>query len=162
MKAAIKLFTPAALAMLLVMPINQASATDANSSAKLRLKTSVTEVNGVREIETGNFEKGIRKSVASLNKSKAPAIRKPLLDNLCVAHISMNDMQQAQRYCDAAVNTSKPSAISYNNRAVMHFVAGNIQASLEDIDAANDLGNFKSLVRHNGVIINQHSMLSKN
>lgn len=161
MKTAIKLLSPAALAMLLLMPINQASATDASPSAKLRLKTSVTEVNGVREIETGNFEKGIRKSIASLNKLIAPSKRKPLLDNLCVAYTSLNDMQQAQYYCDAAVNTSKPSAISYNNRAVMHFVAGNIEASVEDIDAANDLGNFKSLVRHNEVIITQQSLLSK-
>lgn len=162
MNTAIKLLSPAALAMLLVMPITQASATDLTTSAQLRLKTSVTEVNGVREIETGNYEKGIRKSIASLKKSKAPALRKPLLDNLCVAHIAMNELQQAQQYCDMAVITGKPSALSYNNRAVMNYVAGNTQASVEDIDAASDLGNYKSMIKHNSLIINQQSMLTQN
>jgi tetratricopeptide (TPR) repeat protein len=162
MKTAIKLLSPAALAMLLVVPINQVSATELASSTKLRLKTSVTEVNGVREIENGNFEKGIRKSLASLNKSSATPLRKSLLDNLCVAHIALNDLQQAEQYCNSAVSLGKPSAISYNNRAVMYFVLGDMQASLEDIDAANELASFKTIVKHNGAIINQQKFLTNN
>lgn len=162
MKTATKLFTPAALAMFLVMPINQVSATELTTTDKLRLKTSVAEVNGVREIETGNFEKGIRKSIASLNKSTAPALRKPLLDNLCVAHIALNELEQAQQYCDLAVNTGRQSAISYNNRAVLNFVAGNKQASIDDISEATELKSFKSITQHNDAIINQQNMLTKN
>lgn len=150
------------IAILLAAPISQASAYEMTTSAHLRLKTSVTEVNGVREIESGNFEKGIRKSIASLSKSSASTLRKPLLDNLCVAHIAINDLNKAQQYCDSAVNTGKPSAISYNNRAVLHYVVGNMQASAEDINVAEELANIKNITKHNGAIINQRSMISKN
>jgi hypothetical protein len=74
----------------------------------------------------------------------------------------MNDLQQAQQYCDMAVTTGKPSALSFNNRAVMHFVAGNMQASADDIESANQLRHFKNMVKHNSAIINQQSMLTKN
>lgn len=162
MKTAIKSFSPAVLAMLMIMPVSQASATDATSGSRLMVKTSVAEVIGVREIEAGYFEQGIRKSKAALAKTSIPTLRKPLLDNLCVAHLAIKDMEQANQYCQAAINTDKASAISYNNRAVMHYVLGNIEASLEDLDAASSFGRFQNLVVRNLRIVNPQNMLSKN
>jgi tetratricopeptide (TPR) repeat protein len=137
MKTAIKSFSPAVLAMLMIIPVSHASATDASEGLRLMVKTSVAEVIGVREIESGKFEQGIRKSKAGLAKTSTASLRKPLLDNLCVAHLAIKDMEQANQYCNAAVNTGNASAISYNNRAVMHYVLGNLEASLEDLDEAS-------------------------
>jgi len=162
MKTAIKSFTPAVLAMLLIMPVSQASATDATAGSRLMVKTSVAEVIGVREIESGEFEQGIRKSKAGLAKTSIASLRKPLLDNLCVAHLAIKDMDQANQYCQAAINTGKTSAISYNNRAVMHYVLGNIEASLEDLDAASSFGRLENMVGRNQRIVNQQNILSNN
>jgi hypothetical protein len=162
MKIAIKSFSPAVLAMLMIMPVSQASATDATAGSRLMVKTSVAEVIGVREIESGDFEQGIRKSKAGLAKTSMATLRKPLLDNLCVAHLAINDMVQANQYCQAAINTGETSAISYNNRAVMHYVLGNIEASLEDLDAASTFGNFQKIVARNLTIVDQQNLLSKN
>jgi hypothetical protein len=71
-------------------------------------------------------------------------------------------MAQANQYCHAAVNTGKASAISYNNRAMMHYVLGNIEASLEDLDEASRFDSFQNMVGNNLRIVNQHNMLSKN
>ncbi|MFT5609025.1 MAG: tetratricopeptide (TPR) repeat protein [Parvicella sp.] len=162
MKTAIKSFSAAVLAMLMIMPISQASTTDLTAGSQLMVKTSVAEVIGVREIESGKFEQGIRKSKAGLAKTSTASLRKPLLDNLCVAYLAIQDMEQANQYCQAAISKGKASAISYNNRAVMHYVLGNIQASLEDLDAASELGDFQDMVRSNLRIVNQQNMLSKN
>jgi hypothetical protein len=162
MKIAIKTFSPALLAILMTVPASQALATDVSASLPLKVKTSVAEVIGVREIESGNFEHGIRKSKAGLAKTSTSSLRKPLLDNLCVAHLAIQDMEQANQYCNAAVNTGKASSISYNNRAVMHYVLGNVEASLEDLDAASQFGNYQSMVEGNLRIVNKHNILSKN
>ena len=161
MKTAIKLFSPAVLAMLITMPISQVSATGFTAGSQLIVKTSVAEVIGVREIESGKLEQGIRKSKAALAKTSTLSLRKPLLDNLCVAHLAVNDMEQANQYCQAAVNTGKASAISYNNRAVMHYILGNVRASLEDLDAASSQGRFQNMVAANLKIVKQQNILNK-
>jgi hypothetical protein len=80
---------------------------------------------------------------------------------LCVAHLAINDMEQANQYCQAAVNTGRASAISYNNRAVMHYVLGNFKASLEDLNAASSQGRFQYLVAANLKIVKQQNELGK-
>ena len=162
MKTAIKSYTPAILAMLMIIPASQASATDASVGSRLMVKTSIAEVIGVREIESGKFEQGIRKSKAVLAKTSVAFLRKPLLDNLCVAHLAIKDMEQANEYCHAAVNTGKVSAISYNNRAVMHYVLDNIEASLQDLDEASRFNRFQNMTTNNMKIVNQQNILSKN
>lgn len=162
MKTAVKLFSPAVIGMLMIIPISQASATDTTAGSRLMVKTSLAEVIGVREIESGNFEQGIRKSKAGLTKTSTSSLRKPLLDNLCVAHLAINDMQQAKQYCNAAVNTGNASAISYNNRAVMHYVLGNLEASLEDLDTASHFASFQDMISGNLKIVAQQTILSKN
>lgn len=162
MKTAIKSYTPAILAMLMIIPASQASATDASVGSRLMVKTSIAEVIGVREIESGKFEQGIRKSKAVLAKTSVAFLRKPLLDNLCVAHLAIKDMEQANEYCHAAVNTGKVSAISYNNRAVMHYVLDNIEASLQDLDEASRFNRFQNMITNNMRIVNQQNILSKN
>ena len=162
MKTAIKSFSPAVLAVLMIMPVSQASATDTTAGSRLMVKTSVAEVIGVREIESGKFEQGIRKSKAGLAKTSTASLRKPLLDNLCVAHLAIKNMEQANQYCQAAVNTGKASVVSYNNRAVMFYVLGNIEASLEDLDVASHFRQFQKMVAGNLKIVNQHNILSNN
>lgn len=160
MKTAIKTFSPVVLAMLIIMPASQALASNTTAGSQLMVKTSVAEVIGVREIESGNLEQGIRKSKAALAKSSTVSLRKPLLDNLCVANLAISNIEQANQFCNAAVNTGKTSVISYNNRAVMHYVMGNLEASLEDLDEASSHGRFQNMVAGNLKIVNQQNMLS--
>jgi hypothetical protein len=160
MKTVIKSFSPAVLAILMTVPASQALAADTTVGSQLMVKTSVAEVIGVREIESGNLKQGIRKSEAALAKSSSMFLRKPLLDNLCVANLAISNMEQANQYCNAAVNTGKASVISYNNRAVMHYVLGNVTASLEDLDEASNHGRFQNMVADNFKIVNQQNILS--
>lgn len=162
MKTVTKSLSPAVLAMLMIMPLSQASANDVAAGSKLMIKTSVAEVIGVREIESGEFAQGIRKSKAALAKTSIASLRKPFLDNLCVAYLATDNMQLANEYCNAAVNTGKASVISYNNRAMMHYVSSNLEESLEDLDAAGRFSNFQKMVGSNLMIVNQQNMLSKN
>lgn len=159
MKTTIKSFSPVILAALAtIMPASQVSATNTTLVSQLMVKTSVVDVLGVREIESGSFEKGIRRSKAGLAKTSAGSLRKPLLDNLCVAHLAIKDMEQASQYCHAAINAGKTSAISFNNRAVMHYVLGDVEASLDDLDAASKFGSFQNMVGRNLRIVSQQKL----
>ncbi len=162
MKISIKTFTPAILAVLISAPFSQASAVVDTKLSTLAVKTSIVEVNGVRDIEAGNYQRGIRKSEAALAKATIASLRKPLLDNLCVANIALKNMEQAKSYCNEAVNTGQASAISYNNRAVLHYMNGDYQASAEDLEVANELGAFSNLVKDNMYLVSKQNMLTQN
>lgn len=162
MKISTKSFTPTILALLISAPFGQASAVVDTDLSTLAVKTSIAEVNGVRDIEAGNYQRGIRKSEAALAKASIASLRKPLLDNLCVANIALKNMTQAEHYCDQAVNTGQPSAISYNNRAVFHYMNEDYQASTQDLEVAKELGAFSSLVKTNMYVVSKQNMFTQN
>jgi len=162
MKKLVKSVVPAAFVLLIAAPFSQSFAKIDNTVSKLSVKTSVQDVNGVREIEAGNYAAGIRKSEAALAKVTVNHLRKPLLDNLCVAHLALENKEKASLYCNKAVDTGQPSAISFNNRAVMHYMNGDIEASLVDLEQAQALGSFSKLVKANINLLEKYNMLSSN
>ncbi len=158
-----KSLTPATLLLVSFAPLSNASTGSESIVAKnLSVKTSIKEVNGVREIENGNFAKGIRKSEAALNRASTSTLRKPLLDNLCAANLAIGDLSSAEKYCNEAVKTGPESAISYNNRAVFFYAKGDLKSSFEDLELAEKLGSIRVTVSNNLRLISESNLLSKN
>ena len=60
---------------------------------------------GVRDIENGDYQKGIERLKARLGDSgqQAHSIRAPLLVDLCVGYTMARQFEEARRYCDEAV-----------------------------------------------------------
>lgn len=128
----------------------------------LKLKTSAQDVNGVREIESGNYEKGIRKTLAALNLSSVSSLRAPLLNNLCVAHIASGNMTIARQSCDDAVRAAQSSAIAYNNRAVLNCLTSQPQACKADLEKAKQLNTRNPLIKHNIEAASRQDLLASN
>ena len=128
----------------------------------LKLKTSVQDVNGVREIESGDYEKGIRKTLAALNLSSVTSLRAPLLNNLCVAHIASGNMTTAKQSCDDAVSAAHGSAIAYNNRAVLNCLTSQPQACKADLERAKQLNARNPLIEHNLEAASEQNLLARN
>lgn len=160
MKLSIKSIFPVIATLMVATPLSQSLATENSVTNKIAVKTSVVEVNGVREIEAGNYQRGIRISEAALAKASVAPLRKHLLDNLCVATLAVGNMQHAHRYCNEAVNTGHPTSISHNNRAAMHYMSGNFAASLDDLEIAGVLGSFAKMVEKNTALVSKKTMLS--
>ncbi len=128
----------------------------------LKLKTSVQDVNGVREIESGDYANGIRKTLAALNLSSVTSLRAPLLNNLCVAHIASGNMSTAKQSCNDAVNSAQGSAIAYNNRAVLNCLTSQPQACKADLEKAKQLNARNPLIKHNIEAASQQDLLASN
>lgn len=128
----------------------------------MKLKTSVEEVNGVREIESGNYEKGIRKTIAALNLSSASPIRASLLNNLCVAYIASGDVATAKQSCDDAVTAAQGNAIAYNNRAVLNCLTSQPQACKADLEKAQQLNASNRVIKHNVAAASKQDLLASN
>lgn len=148
------------IAAALTLPTGLVSA-NVNTSS-LQLKTSIQEVNGVREIEAGDYTRGIAKTKANLSKVTVTSLRAPLLNNLCVAYIAQQDFQNAKQACDESVATGQNSDIALNNRAVFHYATGNVQASLDDLLAIKRSRQHKGLIASNLDIVRQNVLISQN
>lgn len=147
------------LASIVLIPVNAFASSDLSS---LQLKTSIQEVNGVREIEAGDYQTGIRKTEAYLNKLKVMSVRAPYLNNLCVAYIAQEDFDKAPGVCDESVKANRESAIALNNRAVLHYLKGNVVASRADMTKAVETANQNRVIKHNQQIIGTNDLMAKN
>ena len=112
----------------------------AYAAQNLQLKTSNREVYGTREVESGDYAAGIEKLEVALARTVTRHNRAPILNNLCVAYVATRDMESAGTYCQLAVENGRNLDLAYNNRGVMNYVAGNIEASMQDFDLAVKLG----------------------
>lgn len=140
----------------IILPVS-AHAADAPA---LKLKTSAEEVNGVREIEAGDYVAGIRKTLAALHMSSAPSRRAPLLNNLCVAHIATGNLTTARQSCNDAVASAATSAMAYNNRAVYYCMTGDADACRADLEKAQQLSHHR-LIRQNLDVLANSDLLVK-
>jgi Flp pilus assembly protein TadD len=127
--------TTTALLIALAFPVSTAIA-----ASGLQLKTDDREVYGTREIEAGEYAAGIAKLEIALQRA-GPRMRKsPILNNLCVAYVATGELEKADIYCQMAVDTGYNQRLAYNNRGVMNYAAGDIEASIRDFDLSVKLG----------------------
>lgn len=155
-----KLVQGAFVATLLTLPSALAAASD--HLAAMQLKTSVEDVNGVRDIEAGDYQTGIRKTQAALNLLSVSSQRAPLLTNLCVAHIAEQSFADAKVACDASVEARPGDAIALNNRAVLHYLTGDFKASRDDLESAAEGIRYQNVIASNMQVLDQKDLVAKN
>ncbi|WP_439100381.1 tetratricopeptide repeat protein [Congregibacter sp.] len=121
----------------------------ASASTAMELKTSRVEVPGTREVESGEYRKGITMLETALERAKLTADKAPVLVNLCVAHAAMGELERAAGYCEAAVDNGVDKAIAFNNRAVVKQLQGDLEASIEDLEKASLVSPGNRVVQRN-------------
>ena len=132
------------------------------ATESFQLKTSIKDVNGVREIEQGNYAEGIARTKAALARTTVSVSRLPLVNNLCVAYVAVGDLQNAKPYCDEAVAINANDVYALNNRAVMNCLADNTPACIADLTLANDRKTKQRIVAQNLELAKSRDLLSKN
>jgi len=103
------------------------------------LRTTADEVPGTREIESGDIEKAIRISKVQLSHASS-AHKVAVLTNLCIGYILNKSFDQAQQYCDQAVERPNEKTVSHNNRGVLNALQGDFSAAMQDFDSAAKAG----------------------
>ncbi|WP_019676925.1 hypothetical protein [Arsukibacterium perlucidum] len=118
----------------------------------------IEDTPGVTTIQAGQLQQGISEVT---NYRGAEADSFSLQMSLCVAYSRLGQLDQAQTACSKAVSLAQSSptlptdakremrALAYSNRGVMHVLANDRVAALED---------FKRAVSLNTNDINQHNL----
>jgi hypothetical protein len=112
----------------------------AYAAQNLQLRTADREVYGTREIESGDYAAGIKKLELALERTVTRPGRAAILTNLCVAYVATQDLQSAGTYCQLAVDNGYDLDLAYNNRGVMNYIAGDVEAGIQDFELASKLG----------------------
>ena len=142
--------TTAALLIALAFPVSTAIA-----ASGLQLKTDDREVYGTREVEAGEYAAGIAKLEIALQRTGARVEKSPILNNLCVAYVATGELEKADTHCRMAVDTGYNLSLAYNNRGVMNYVAGDIEASIRDFDLSVKLGYGYGVATENLALVNK-------
>ena len=109
----------------------------ANAEDTFRMQVHPKEVSGTWELMHGEYDRAIKLlEIAEVRASQSPRDRGPVLTDLCFAHTNAGNYASAERYCEAAVNTSFQFGIALNNRGALCALQGKVEAASADFDAA--------------------------
>lgn len=122
----------------------------AHASEPFELKTHRMDVSGARDIESGNYERGVRRLETGLGTRDRPAsLRTPVLIDLCAGYTMLSRIEEATNACDEATSTAWYSGLSYNNRGVLNVVKGNYEAAIKDFEMAVVAGGADDVAKAN-------------
>jgi tetratricopeptide (TPR) repeat protein len=104
----------------------------------IHMMTLPTDVRGTLEIETGEIERGIAKSLTAV-ESPRPSIRSAALANLCIGYAKQGEYAMALEYCDKGVDEGRYTWMALINRGAVHYLLGNYTSSVTDLRRARDI-----------------------
>ncbi|MCC7259351.1 MAG: tetratricopeptide repeat protein [Gammaproteobacteria bacterium] len=108
----------------------------------LQMQLHWAEISGVRQLEFGNYERGVQRLEARLAVAPLPSLRAPILIDLCVGYTLLKQFDDAEAACDAAIATGHYEGMAFNNRGVVHMLQGRHEAAMADFRTAR--GNFSN------------------
>ena len=96
-----------------------------------------SEISAARDIESGDYAKGIERLLARLGNSKQPfSVRTPIVIDLCAGYTLMEDFNEATRYCDDAVAAGWYTGLALNNRGALKIAKGEYESAIDDFVGA--------------------------
>lgn len=113
--------------------------TSISSAQNWELRVADTNVPGTSEIESGKIDKAIRISEAHLPHAMREQ-KVAVLTNLCIAYIHQANFIRATDYCNRATQQSNERSVSFNNRAMLKVVKGDLAGAAEDLTIAISAG----------------------
>ena len=107
----------------------------AGDSFELRLDKS--HLNGAIELQNGELDRAVQFMTGEYKRAGlSKRNRLPIAIGLCAAFIMKGDAEQANTYCDAAVDANSKSALARNNRGVFNASKGDLDAAQADFEKA--------------------------
>jgi Flp pilus assembly protein TadD len=127
-----------------------AGITLAANADPFELKTHSMDVRGVRDIENGDYERGIARLQSQLGpRPRVPSVEVPILIDLCAGYVMANELEKATRVCDRAANSKWYTGLAYNNRGVLNIAKGRYETAIRDFEMALQTGGPRTVVERN-------------
>jgi tetratricopeptide (TPR) repeat protein len=89
---------------------------------------------GAMALRMGNFEEGIRLTIAGLKFESSPQDRASGLSNLCAGYTAAKQYAEAIESCNQSLKIDNRNWHAYNNRALAYLGQGQIEAAKRDLE----------------------------
>ncbi len=124
--------------------------TSTQASDPIEIMMHNNDVYGARDIESGDYAKGVRRLLTRLGDThRANSTRTPVVINLCAGYTMLEDFETAMQYCDAAVASGWSTGLALNNRGALHARKGDYENAILDFQAAIDAWGADRMARRN-------------
>ena len=77
---------------------------------------------GANALRAGDAEKGIELTLDALSMARTPRERRSALNNLCAGYLLAEELDEALRYCNDALELNSENWRVYNNRALIYVL----------------------------------------
>ena len=118
------------LICLLVLSVT-ADAADPESTTVIGVNEDLAD--GARALQMGDFEEGIRLTIAGLKVESSPRNRASGLSNLCAGYTAAKQYAEAIDSCNQSLRIDNQNWHAYNNRALAYLGQGEIDAAKRDL-----------------------------
>ena len=108
-----------------------ADAADPESTTIIGVNADLSD--GARAMQMGDFEEGIRLTIAGLKVESSPRNRASGLSNLCAGYTAAKQYAKAIDSCTQSLRIDKRNWHAYNNRALAYLGQGEIDAAKRDL-----------------------------
>jgi len=88
---------------------------------------------GAAAMQRGDWQRGIELTQAGLSAAISTNDRAAALANLCAAHASLKQFEQALALCDQSIALQDSRWQTWQNRAACHLGVGKIDEALQDL-----------------------------
>jgi Flp pilus assembly protein TadD len=112
-------------------------ATFADDTKRFQAVLHDANIYGAEDIAAGRYGIGIDR-LSTRSERQPHSKRVPALIDLCAAYTMVGELENAEKACDAAVDSGWYSGHAYNNRGTYHIATGNYEAAVRDFQAAVD------------------------
>jgi Flp pilus assembly protein TadD len=120
-----------------ILLITQATADDRLEMQIDSIDARGVNIHGMREVEAGDYQKGIEKLESLLARKRLlNSTKVRVLSGLCVAYTKIGDFEAASQNCDQAIATGWSDGLAYNNRGVLNVAKGDYVEAIGDFHKA--------------------------
>lgn len=94
---------------------------------------------GASALDAGKAEDGIELTLAGLREARTLRERRTGLSNLCAGYLMLEQLDQALRYCNDALELNDKSWRVYNNRALIYVLRRRFDDAEADLAKCDEL-----------------------
>ena len=146
----------ARLALFLAIALPAAASAAEPSSAFVLGTSNQLLTDGATALEAGRYERGIRLTLAGLDRPNNPEDEAAGYANLCAGYAALKRWKKALPHCDRSLVIDARNWRALNNRAAVHAGLRDYDHAMADVTAALQLAPDSPLLQKSLQIIIQH------
>ena len=116
---------------------------------------------GSQSLERGNFEAGIRLTVAGLDQPAAAGDRAAGHSNLCAGYAALKRWPEALEHCNKALELDRNNWRTYNNRAAVFVGLKKFDLAMTDVNAGLGLAPDSATLQKSRDVVRQHESAAR-